>query len=422
MSYYDNPQWTGAGQAAWDHQSPPPARSGASSALPREEATAFAHQLEEVDRAVENLMKSGKMFGQPGARRESLQQPSPSKRLPDTAPRMGGLGHGARPMPVADFNDTRGPHPGGNLQNFFASQRHQPSRGSNEAEHMSQAKRRMAAQRERELRNYHQEQQFHRTVLAELSYSTKSDRTMSPGNLSEGERRDLIARQRSVLFAEGSFSEQPGYVDESGAPRAGIAVTHAGPSTMRNQSPLAYDYGRAPSTHAETASQPPAENGQGMTAGPHERERERANSNASPQSNPSGNRVMYDAPAGRDPARTSASSPGGSPPRQGVPGAPGTKPTPTAVAPIGTRPAVLNAPVNPALTKRSTTPLPSLFSQGYTAPAAEVASVNPANGGSTNPNSASTEGPNVGALGGGWSRSGVWGSKSGLGVQASVWG
>lgn len=69
-------------------------------------------------------------------------------------------------MPVADFNDTRGPHPGGNLQNFFASQRHQPSRGSNEAEHMSQAKRRMAAQRERELRNYHQEQQFHRSRLS----------------------------------------------------------------------------------------------------------------------------------------------------------------------------------------------------------------------------------------------------------------
>lgn len=53
-------------------------------------------------------------------------------------------------------------HPVG-LQNFYAAQRHQPSRGSNEAEQVMQAKRRMAAQRERELRNYHQEQQYNRS-------------------------------------------------------------------------------------------------------------------------------------------------------------------------------------------------------------------------------------------------------------------
>jgi hypothetical protein len=52
---------------------------------------------------------------------------------------------------------------GSNLQNFYASQRHQPSRGANEAEQVMQAKRRMAAQRERELRNYHQEQQYNRS-------------------------------------------------------------------------------------------------------------------------------------------------------------------------------------------------------------------------------------------------------------------
>lgn len=54
-------------------------------------------------------------------------------------------------------------HPSSNLQNFYASQRHQPSRGSNDAEQMQQHKRRLAAQRERELRNYHQEQQFNRS-------------------------------------------------------------------------------------------------------------------------------------------------------------------------------------------------------------------------------------------------------------------
>ncbi len=60
--------------------------------------------------------------------------------------------------------ESRGAHQQqSNLQNFYASQRHQSSRGSNEAEQMMQAKRRMAAQRERELRNYHQEQQFNRS-------------------------------------------------------------------------------------------------------------------------------------------------------------------------------------------------------------------------------------------------------------------
>lgn len=48
-----------------------------------------------------------------------------------------------------------------NLQNFYANQRYQPR--PNEAEQMMQAKRRMAAQRERELRNYHQEQQYNRS-------------------------------------------------------------------------------------------------------------------------------------------------------------------------------------------------------------------------------------------------------------------
>lgn len=71
-------------------------------------------------------------------------------------------GHGPRPHSV-EFGDPRAGHPGPNLQNFYAAQRHQPSRGSNEAEQMMQAKRRMAAQRERDLRNYHQEQQYNRS-------------------------------------------------------------------------------------------------------------------------------------------------------------------------------------------------------------------------------------------------------------------
>jgi hypothetical protein len=75
-------------------------------------------------------------------------------------PRMGG--GPPRHHSVTEFGDARS-FSGSNLQNFYASQRHQPSRGANEAEQVMQAKRRMAAQRERELRNYHQEQQHNRS-------------------------------------------------------------------------------------------------------------------------------------------------------------------------------------------------------------------------------------------------------------------
>lgn len=61
---------------------------------------------------------------------------------------------------INDFEPSR-PQPG-NIHSFYAAQRLQ-SRPS-EMEQMMQAKRRMAAQRERELRNYHQEQQYNRST------------------------------------------------------------------------------------------------------------------------------------------------------------------------------------------------------------------------------------------------------------------
>ena len=64
---------------------------------------------------------------------------------------------------VGEFDPMR-PHSTSNLQSFYATQRFQ-SRPS-EAEQVMQAKRKMAAQRERELRNYHQEQQYNRSMLA----------------------------------------------------------------------------------------------------------------------------------------------------------------------------------------------------------------------------------------------------------------
>lgn len=81
--------------------------------------------------------------------------------MPD--PRMGGMTQHRHS--IGDYEQIR-PHSGSNLQNFYATQRHQvrPS----EAEQMLQAKRRMAAQRERELRNYHQEQQYNRSEWEHL--------------------------------------------------------------------------------------------------------------------------------------------------------------------------------------------------------------------------------------------------------------
>jgi len=73
--------------------------------------------------------------------------------------RMSGPGQ-ARHHSVSEYDGMRSNSAAG-LQGYYASQRFAPRQ--NEAEQMMQAKRRMAAQRERELRNYHQEQQYNRS-------------------------------------------------------------------------------------------------------------------------------------------------------------------------------------------------------------------------------------------------------------------
>ncbi|KAI1506039.1 hypothetical protein F5X99DRAFT_178109 [Biscogniauxia marginata] len=397
--YYGESQWPGANPAAaaaaaaaasappstWDHQTPPPARSGANSAIPREESGAFSYQIEEVERAIDNLVKSGKMFGPLGRHGRVGSGPGPR----------------AHPM---EYGDQRAAghsgHSGPNLQNFYAAQRHQSSRGSNEAEQMMQAKRRMAAQRERELRNYHQEQQYNRNVLADMSYNGKADRALSPGSMSDDERRELIARQRSALYGEPSFDD--------GANRPGVPGLPPTTTSQRGPSPLAYDYSR---TNAPNAGE----------GGPHPGEgpaQSRTNSNASPQSNPPTNIGMFDNTVGQQASRTSNSSPtGGSPPRVG--GAAKSGQTGNTVAPIGTRPSGTAQATNSALSKRSTTPLPSPLSHGFSASNNndENSQGVSTSGAPSNPTSASADGYN------GWGgRSGVWGNKSNLGVQASVWG
>ncbi|KAL0937540.1 uncharacterized protein CTRU02_207271 [Colletotrichum truncatum] len=204
MSYYENnPQWSNPGQNNWEHQAPPVRAgessqssqrqiaqpeagidsrfpsTGASGPTPQDDF-AFFYQFEdvvrtltarptEVDRAYENLAKSGKSYGMggrreyptPGGPKMGPAGPGPARKSLDFTGRMG-AGAGPRPHSMNQFDDARG-HPNSNLQNFYASQRHQPSRGSNDAEQMMQAKRRMAAQRERELRNLHTEQQYQRS-------------------------------------------------------------------------------------------------------------------------------------------------------------------------------------------------------------------------------------------------------------------
>jgi hypothetical protein len=314
---------------------------------------------------------------------------------------------------VSEFGDARS-FSGSNLQNFYASQRHQPSRGANEAEQVMQAKRRMAAQRERELRNYHQEQQYNRSVIAEIStFGGKPDRTMSPGSgMSEEERRELIARQRNALYGEGAAYPENGGFDDNGTPRPGTQGSGSQSATgIRGHSPLAFDHFNAQSSQGENANQQAATEPQSATGQAPGQQRSRANSTSSPVSNPTSSFALFES-AAQQSSRTSTSSPGESPPRQG-----GKAPTSSGVAPIGTRPSA-QAP-NPALNKRSTTPLPSPLSYGFAANNEESQAEKDGRttSAASNPNAQAQQ-----DVGLGWgSKSGVWGKNS-LGVQASVWG
>ncbi|RDL41588.1 Uncharacterized protein BP5553_01567 [Venustampulla echinocandica] len=417
MSYYDNQQWpASAGQPAWENQTPP-ARSGASSVVPREDSTAFSTQIEEVDRAIDNLVKSGKMFGMAG-RRDSVPATGAARAFPEQFdPRMGG--GPSRHHSVSDFGDARS-FSGSNLQSFYASQRHQPSRGANEAEQVMQAKRRMAAQRERELRNYHQEQQYNRSVTAEITTpGGKPDRTISPGSgMSEEERRELIARQRSALYGEGPAFGENGAFNENGTPRPTTQGSGSQSATgLRGQSPLAFEQFNAQSKAENSNQQAPTEP-QSATGQAPGQPRSRANSTSSPSSNPTSSFSLFDS-AAQQSSRTSTSSPGGSPPRQG---GNGKAPTSSVVAPIGTRPS--GQAQNPALNKRSTTPLPSPLSFGFAASQQKEEGQSGeketrTTSAASNSNNGQQPQQDVGL---GWgSKSGVWGKNS-LGVQASVWG
>lgn len=332
-----------------------------------------------------------------------------------------------------------------NLQNFYATQRFQPRQ--TEAEQMMQAKRRLAAQRERDLRNYHQEQQYNRSMssnapnlgrdptykgplalLAEISTYGK-DRVMSPSAMTEDERRDLIARQHRALYAgnpDGHQSEDGPHMDENNTSR-GTNIHSNGPSApgsnaggTRGPSPSStFDpFGHQQSGNIDTTPvQTPATEqgphvGQSNAASP---TRSRTNSVSSPSSKSASFSLFDNSGAQAQSSRTSASSPGGSPPRaQRVSTTPVTS---SGVAPIGTRPTQnQNSVVN---NKRSTTPLPSPLSYGF---AQENDPFNNISKERSSPAPSNNSTPNgQGADGLGWSK--VWGpSNKSLGTVASVWG
>lgn len=343
-----------------------------------------------------------------------------------------------------DFDALRN-QPAASLRGFYAAQRSQTR--PSEAEQIMQAQRRLAAQRERELRNYHQEQQFNRSmsscsplqgkqnsayqgplaILAEMS-SYGKDRVMSPGSMTDEERRELIARQRAALYgSDPGAHHSEGLIDENGNTRQ---MNNGPPSittSTRGPSPLSFDPFGLPIQNGNEVTPvqtPGGDHFQASATTANSPSRSRTNSASSPSSksanfNPFDNSNQQ----GQGNNRTSASSPGGSPPRgsQSSRGPNGSM-APPGVAPIGTRPSSQSQAQNPSLSnKRSTTPLPSPLSYGFSnedpftngMPKERSASA------ASNQSTANTNGqdpsniPNWGSK--------VWGGKTGLGSVTSVW-
>ncbi|RKF75271.1 hypothetical protein GcM1_235113 [Golovinomyces cichoracearum] len=397
MSYYDNQQqWSTPSTQSWEQQSLP-ARSVSGSTVPREDLSAFATQLEEVDRAVDNLVKSGKMFSTAG-RRESMPVVGGMPRAFSDQTYDPRLGTAPRHHSISDFGDARS-FSASNLQNFYANQRHQPSRGTNEAEQVMQAKRRMAAQRERELRNYHQEQQYNRSVTAEnTSFGGKNEHTLTSSNgMKDDERREMIARKQNALFSDGVSYPSDGIFDENGnkthIPSGNGIQAHSTGSFDKFNG--ATSLGDNKTSHGESQYSTSQVSRQAIS---------RANSISSPSSNPPSNFALFDSTTQKS-SCTSSSSTGESPPNQCG------KSNSSSVAPIGTRPIGQNL-------KRAATPLHSPLSYAFTANESVLVEKDKQKTTSNHVQNGQSEQD----IGLGWVKGSVWSNKSNLGVQAPVWG
>lgn len=261
-------------------------------------------------------------------------------------------------------------------------------------------------------------------LLSEMSGNNKPDRSVSPAAVSEESRRDLLARQHRALYGNESpaFFPAAGFDDASRPDSQGGTGTPSSATGVRGQSPRGIDPFGLTHTPGPGSSDG---NAHIPTAASALHSPTHVNSASSPSSGI--NPVFGKYGDATDPPVTSTSSPGGaadSPSSRQAPSKPSTGPI-GSVGPIGSRPISTSAMPNPALTKRSTTPLPSPLGFGFTA--GEAVPDRTVTSAAHPPASAATGTSGIkdpaGPVGLNWGNgSGVWGSKNGLGVQASVWG
>jgi hypothetical protein len=327
-----------------------------------------------------------------------------------------------------DFDPSRS-HSASNLQSFYASQRHQGRQS--ETEQVMQAKRRMAAQRERELRNYHQEQQYNRSkldqalgifrqltrsgVLAEMS-SNKSDRSMSPSTMSEESRRELLARQHRALYGNdaSSFLPQGGFGEEGSSGRdSGSAVPTTAAGGMRGNSPRTADLfgmGQVSAQQTSTDKTNAASSISNQDIG-------RGESATSPATGTAPTQFGNIDTSVQQASNSSTSPAGGESPNRGVTKAT-TAPIGSAIGPIGTRLSQQQPPPSQSINKRSTTPLTSPMNN-FGFGSSEQASNNERSG-SSNSNPSAAQKDTSSGMGAWGTGSGVWGSNK-IGAT-SVWG
>lgn len=285
-----------------------------------------------------------------------------------------------------------------------------------------------------------------------MTGNTKPERSISPAAVNEESRRDLLARQHRALYGNESpaFFPATGFPDEVSRPDsqggAGSTAGASGPSTgagpgpgagtgtptsatggVRGSSPRGVDPFGLTHTHPHTHTHTPGSTSTDGVVHSALQSPTRANSTSSPSSGI--NPVFGEHHAVTSPGGAGADSPSSA--RQAPSSKPMTGPIGSgvgagvgvgSVGPIGSRPISTSSTMsNPALTKRSTTPLPSPLGYGFSAggDGGDHAAAGPPTTAATAPGIKDPAGP----VGLGWGNgSGVWGSKNGLGVQASVWG
>ncbi|KAK2874971.1 hypothetical protein FQN49_001888, partial [Arthroderma sp. PD_2] len=105
MAYYEPQGWQAPmRQPSWE-ASAPPSRSGTSSTVQREpEHNAFASQFDEVERALDNLSKSGKTFG--GLPRRDSMPMMMGRPYEYSDPRSMGSMASSRHHSISDYDDV----------------------------------------------------------------------------------------------------------------------------------------------------------------------------------------------------------------------------------------------------------------------------------------------------------------------------